>query len=84
VSQIMSNKQRGYEAERDKQKAIREAQVPVTNANRRSAISFVNRLRSKIGNEKATLYKRKIARAVTKSNLSAIKEEAEKESKKPK
>ena len=83
-SRIISNRQRGYEAERDKQKAIRAIQVPLTSENRISAISFVNRLRSKIGNEKATLYKRKIARAVTKSNLSAIKEEAEKESKKPK
>ena len=84
VSQIMSNKQRGYEAERDKQKAIREAQVPVTNANRRSAISFVNKLRSKLPPGRDAVFKGQIKRAETKASLNAIKVRAEKESKKPK
>jgi hypothetical protein len=59
-------------------------QVPLTSANRLSAISFVNKLRSKIGNEKTKLYKGKIARAETKAALNAIKVQAEKDSKKPK
>jgi hypothetical protein len=80
----MSNKQRGYEAERDKQKAIREAQVPVTNANRRSAISFVNKLRSKLPPGRDAVFKGQIKRAETKASLNAIKVRAEKESKKPK
>ena len=84
VSQIMSNKQRGYEAERDKQKAIREAQVPVTNANRRSAISFVNKLRSKLPPGRDAVFKGQIKRAETKAALNAIKKKVEIESKKPK
>jgi len=81
----MSNKQRGYEAERDRLNELQVlAQVPVTSANRLSAISFVNKLRSKLPPGRNAVYKGQIKRAETKAALNAIKKKVEIESKKPK
>jgi hypothetical protein len=54
----------------------------LTNDNRRSAISSVNKLRSKLGGVKTTLYKQQIQRAETKAALNAIVRRATIESKK--
>ena len=59
-------------------------QVPLTSANRLSAISFVNKLRSKLPPGRNAVYKGQIKRAETKAALNAIKKRAEIESKKPK
>ena len=59
-------------------------QVPLTSANRLSAISFVNKLRSKLPPGRNAVYKGQIKRAETKAALNAIKKKVEIESKKPK
>jgi hypothetical protein len=59
-------------------------QVPLTSANRLSAISFVNKLRSKLPPGRNAVYKGQIKRAETKAALNAIKKGAEIESRKPK